>query len=67
MNYWIPCWAAMPEEVGGISKPALVTVTDGVNRGVQIAWTVEGAWAQILSNQTVIAWMPLPPVWEGKE
>lgn len=67
MNYWIPCWAAMPEEKNGQSEDVLVTVTDGEHKRVTIAWTIDGEWKWILSNQKVVAWMHFPKAWEGNE
>lgn len=62
---WIPCSERLPDKEGNY----LVTVEVGMSelRMVKKAVLRNKRWYRIGQNNKVIAWMELPPCWEGEE
>lgn len=54
-------WKIPSEEMPPEGIVVLVTVSDGDHEAVQMAYQIGGEWLDIVSNETVVAWMPLPP------
>lgn len=59
-NNWIPCSDGLPEKDGEY----LVTDNGWPITTVEVDVLCGGTW---VSNDNVVAWMPLPEPWEGEQ
>lgn len=62
VNQWIPCSERLPKD----ERYVLVTTVSG-NVTEAKYWQREGLWVKDLAIMSVVAWMPSPEPWEGKD
>lgn len=55
------------DEMPSDNTEVLATIESEGKRRVCIAWTIQGRWRGLLSNEKVVAWMPMPEPWKESE